>query len=209
MRNSITHSLMREVDLSGANLEGVVMGRVRWRDVAAQNARFGGISIQNSDISGLSITGSTFGLYDTRWPFWVDSVLAFLDARDVAFEEVRLNRTQLVLSDLRGADFSGTTWSSSKLVSTLVHGADFSSARDLTQESFDNVVGDETTLLPPGNAPDTGEPFYVNSCMVHRAPAMDFLLNEVAKRDGKSFREVRAALICPDGGVPGRITAAK
>jgi hypothetical protein len=75
-----------------------------------------------------------------------------------------LGTARLIGNDLWCTDLRSVKWSQNSFRSAVARGADFRGVRGLKQADLDSLIGDVNTLLPEGNAPDTGEPFYIWSC---------------------------------------------
>ena len=105
-------------------------------------------------------------------------------------------------ADLRYADFRNSEWFAVSNQASPAHSADFRGAQGLKQVQLEALIGNEGTLLPEGNAPDTGEPWYVWSCWETPPLGFDRLRKIVSRYTAytpDTSEELRAQFLCGPG----------
>ncbi len=72
-----------------------------------------------------------------------------------------LSRARMEGAVLSGADVRSAKWAGVSNRASPAHFADLRGAQELMQDQLDELIGKRQTLLPDGDAPDTGEPYYI------------------------------------------------
>jgi hypothetical protein len=157
-----------EARLQGADLTLARLEEANLMGARLEGANLGGVRLDGANLEGARLEGANLQV-------------ARLDG-----------------ANLSGADFRRSNWLGALKRPALAWGADFRGAQELTQAQLDNVIGDDGTLLPEGNAPDTGEPFHVWNCWETPAPELDQIIAAVGGRSADPA-VLRVALLCrPD-----------
>lgn len=123
------------------------------------------------------------------------------DLRGARMKGANLRRARMEGADLRFADFRSANWARTSNHVFLAQFADFRASQTLTQALLENLIGNEGTLLPEGNAPDTGEPWYIWTCWETPPPNFDAIIATVAGplADDAARAALRAQFLCgPD-----------
>jgi uncharacterized protein YjbI with pentapeptide repeats len=205
-------SRLQKANLYGARMEGASLVHARLDGAFLPLARLEGADLGGSWLEGANLSGARLeeaNLFQARLEganlggarlLGADLFEARLEGANLRFARLdgaNLSGARLDGADLRFADFRGSNWSGGHRASPAQF-ADFRGARGLTQTQLENFIGNTGTLLPTGNAPGTGAPFYVWSCWEQPPPGLEHIVKLAAGPDATDADRaaLRAEFVC-------------
>jgi hypothetical protein len=196
-------------DLSSARLDGADLSEARLEATNFNGARMeraflGGARLEEANLSWSRLEGAVFHL----------ARMEGVDLSGARMEGANLSEARLAggnLSDARmegvnlsGADIRSAKWAGSRPFAP-VHDADLRGGKGLMQAQLDRMIGNAKTLLP--ETLEDGTVPSIPSCWSAPGPAfLDDLIFGMAypPPENKSFEDLRAEFLCPEGKEPRR-----
>ena len=188
-------------DLTGAGLEGADLGEARLEGADLSWARLEGADLGRARLEGADLFWAGLEGADLREARLEGANLS--DARleganlgGARLEGADLSWARLEGADLRQADFRTSKWAGTANRASPAQFADFRGARELMQVRLEDLIGNESTLLPDGPS-DAGEPWYVWSCWETPPPDLDRIVGPFVTAARRA--DLRAEFLCsPD-----------
>ena len=128
------------LDLSGADLSGVVLWDANLKEVLLTGALLTGANLSEADLGEAVLRGA-----DLRGAEFFDANLTGADLRDANLARAELYRANLAGSDLRGANLTSAELFKANLTGSDLRGANLRRA-DLRRSDLTNIRYDSTTL---------------------------------------------------------------
>ncbi len=163
---SLIRADLREARMEGANLRGARMEGANLRGALMEGAVLTWARMEGADLSGALMKGASL-----RW-------------------------ARLEGANLRGADLRDTAWAGEISPSALAYFTDFRRALGLYQAHLENMIGNADTLLPMGNAPDTGQPYYIWDCWEAPSASFEALIGRIAEVWGDDPKTLQGLFSC-------------
>jgi uncharacterized protein YjbI with pentapeptide repeats len=195
-RANLNGARLEGANLLEARLEGANLGFARLEGANLGGARLEGANLSGARLEGANLGGVRLERADLRRARLEGANLAEARLEGAFLFEARLEGTNLRRTDLRRSYWHGASNRASP-----AQFADFRGARELTQTQLESLIGNAETLLPAGNAPDTGAPFYIWSCWEPPPPDLDQIIATAAGpfADDADRAALRAEFLCsPD-----------
>jgi uncharacterized protein YjbI with pentapeptide repeats len=201
---NLSGARMTLAQLTGAQLEGASLrsaelrGAIVW-DAHLQDADLSGANLRGAELWQADLRGADLSSADMFLSEFDDANLERADLSeasmwDAVLSGAHMDGTNLQSTDLRSADWQGTSIGASP-----AHSADLRGAKNLTQAQIEDVIGDKDTLLPIGNAPDTGAPYFIWSCWMTPPDGFDALVQRFIRTRFESAEHLRRTFLCSPG----------
>jgi uncharacterized protein YjbI with pentapeptide repeats len=190
-------------DLTRANLEGAVLEGAHLEEAILEEADLARTVFGDAWLTGANLAKARLDEADLSGAWLERADLSGAELEGTSLLKARLQGAILLGARLDGTDLSEALLVGADLVGAEIQAsqaqfADFRGAKGLTQSQLDEVIGNDGTLLPDGNAPDTGQPLYVWSCWDSAPPEIDRIV-AVAVDPFKGEATLRAEFVCgPD-----------
>ncbi|TPE51495.1 pentapeptide repeat-containing protein [Amaricoccus solimangrovi] len=188
--------------LRGARMEGANLWQARMEGADLREARMEGADLWQARMEGAYLRGARMegaNLWQARME-GADLRGARMEGANLSgarMEGADLWQARMEGADLRGADLRNSKWAGASIRASPAHFADLRGAQDVTQAQLDQFIGNAGTLLPEGNAPDTGEPYHVWSCWETPPEGFDDLVRYLyLSNPFVSESELRAEFLC-------------
>jgi uncharacterized protein YjbI with pentapeptide repeats len=204
-------------DLRGANLQRAFLPRAFLRRTLLDGARLWETVMEDAELQGASFVGAylwgvslgSANLYETNFDFAILRELRIARSQmdgasleNIILDDVQMDGSNLRRSEHREARLSGwfKNWSArsvdfmgAKIGPSIFVSVDLTGAKNLTQAQLDNVVGDDSTILPLAR---TGEQLFIRSCW--ESPPLGF--EEMMTRLSEAYHtDFRQQWICKEG----------
>ncbi len=181
---------LKKANLSRARLEGANLTCAQMQGAICRKSIFTGAEMKGAELSGAKMQSAQLCLAE----------MERVNLERAVLTEAKLWNTKLIASNTRRADLRSVDFYDT-FAALIARSTDFRGARNLYQCQLDHMIGDEWTLLPKGNSPDTGEAYSIASCWVEAPPYLELIVQLCWELSGgqRNREKIREEFLCAYG----------